>query len=226
MNYNRMSSQTEADIENITRLVNIEKKSILELGCGDGRITFAIAEKVRELIAIDIDAKMIEEAQKKNKCGNVTFLIENIEDFHLGRNFEVILSIGVGYMYLKDISGAIGSIFNHLEEDGVFLLICSSPVDEYQRIVNLLVKENVRTTSFYSEFEKILSKHFTFEKRMLERQLTFSNFEEITICFERELREEYQTEIKEDHKQELKKYFNLKDSLSVGVDSQAYLCRK
>lgn len=78
-----MISQTEKDITNITDLVDIENKSILELGCGAGRITFALAERVQELTAIDIDNKAIDDARQRNVYENVTFLAENIEDFDL-----------------------------------------------------------------------------------------------------------------------------------------------
>ncbi len=220
-----MTSQTERNIRTIMSLIDIEDKSILELGCGTGRITFSIAKIVRELVAVDIDTKAIEDAQQSNQFENVTFLVENIEAFDLGMQFDVILSIGVGYMYLNDIPGAIRSISHHLKDDGVFLSICSCPEDEYQRMVDLLVGENVRTISFYDEFERILSKHFAFEKRMLKGQLTFSHFDELIRCFERELREEYQAEMNNQLVQQLREYFEGRRELSVGFDSQAYICR-
>ena len=225
MNHHNMNSQTEEDIRNITRLVDIENKLILELGCGTGRISFAIAEKVHELISIDIDTKAIEEASQKNTHENVTFLVENIENFNLGRKFDLILSIGVGYMYLKDIPNAVKNISHHLKEEGLFLLLCSSPEDEYQRIIDLLVDKNIRTISFYNIFEKILAKYFIFEKRKIEGQWVFSDFEDILLCFERELNEEYHIEMNELHKHELEEYFKNKNSFSFNKDTQVYLCR-
>ena len=220
-----MISQTEKDIRDITDLVDIENKSILELGCGTGRITFALAEKVQELTAIDIDAKAIQNARQRNVYENVAFLVENMEDFDLERKFDLILSIGVGYMYLRDLPSAIKNISHHLEEEGVFLAICSSPDAEYQKIVDLLVEENVRTTSFYDGFEKLLSSHFTFERIMLKKQLAFSQFEEVVRCFQRELEEDYQTELNNQHVQQLEEFFQRKNNLTVEDDSQAYICR-
>ncbi|MHA2223462.1 MAG: hypothetical protein ACXAAO_15585, partial [Candidatus Thorarchaeota archaeon] len=136
-----------------------------------------------------------------------------------------ILSIGVGYMYLRNLPNAIKTISHHLEKDGIFLAICSSPEDEYQKIVNLLVEENVKTISFYREFDELLSKYFTFEKTMLKEQLTFSHIEDIVSCFQRELKEEYQKELKNPQIQQLKDYFHRKNKLSVEDNSQAYVCR-
>ncbi len=222
---NVMISQTEKDIRNITDLVNTENKSILELGCGTGRITFVLAERVREIVAIDIDTKAIEDAQQRNEYENVTFLVENMETFDLKRKFDLVLSVGVGYMYLRNLPNAIENISHHLNAEGFALLICSSPNDEYQRIVDLLVEENVKNPSFYNEFEKLLSSHFTFEKRLLKEQLSFSDFREILRCFQRELKEEYQTDMIDRHEKELKEFFQRKGRLAVERDSQAFICR-
>ncbi len=220
-----MSSQTEKDIIAITDLVNLENKCVLELGCGDGRITFELADKVREIVAIDIDATAIEEARQNNSYGHVTFVVENLESFDLRRRFDLIISVGVGYMYLRNLHGVIKNISHHLKTEGVALLICSIPNNEYQRIVDLLVKENVRTVSFYNKFEKILSNHFTFSKKRLKGQLRFSDFDEILRCFQRELKEEYATDMNSSHEETLKGYFQRKGRFTVEDDSQAYICK-
>ena len=219
-----MSSQTERDIEVITELVDIEDKSVLELGCGSGRITFELADKVKEIVAIDIDAKSIEAARKNNLHSNVTFLVENMENFDLKREFDLILSVGVGYMYLRDLPSAIRNISHHLNTDGVALLICGSPNNEYQRIVDLLVEENVRSVSFYNKFEKILSNHFTFDKKHIKERLDFTDFEHVLRCFQMHLKEEYATDMNDHHREVLNEYFRRKGRFTVEDDFQAYLC--
>jgi SAM-dependent methyltransferase len=220
-----MSSQTEKDIIVITDMVDLEDKSVLELGCGAGRITFELADKVREIVAIDIDAKAIAEARQNNAYEHVTFIVENMENFDLKRRFDLILSVGVGYMYLKDLPSAIRNISHHLDTKGVALLICSIPNNEYQRIVDLLVEENVRTVSFYNKFERILSNHFTFSKKRLKEQLSFSGFDEALRCFQRELKEEYAIDMNDHHEDALREYFQRKGKFTVEDDSQAYICK-
>ena len=220
-----MSSQTEKDIIAITDLVDLEDKSVLELGCGAGRITFELADRVREIVAIDIDAKSIEAAQKNNLRRNVTFLVENMEDFDLKRKFDLILSVGVGYMYLKDLPSAIRNISHHLDTEGVALLICSYPNSEYERVIDLLVEENIKSVSFYSKFEKILSNHFVFSKEEIKEQLDFSDFDEVLRCFQRYLKEEYATEMSNHHEEVLEEFFRRKSRFSVEDDSQAYVCK-
>ena len=220
-----MNSQTEKDIGTITDLVDLESKSVLELGCGAGRITFGLADKAREIVAIDVDANAIEEARQRNVYGNVTFLVENMEDFDLKRKFDLILSVGVGYMYLRNLPIAIKNISNHLDDTGVFLAICSPPDDEYQEIVDLLVEKNVRTIAFYNKFESLLLDYFTFERKLVKGQLNFSDFEEVLRCFQRELKEEYQIKMNNQHVKELKGYFQRKGELTIENNFQAYICR-
>ncbi|MFW9788061.1 MAG: class I SAM-dependent methyltransferase [Candidatus Thorarchaeota archaeon] len=220
-----MNSQTEKDIRDISELVDIKDKSILELGCGTGRITFALADRVQELTAIDMNEKAIRNAQQRNEHGNVTFLVEDIEDFDLGRKYDLILSIGVGYMYLRDLPNAIKNISRHLENDGIALLICSSPNSEYERIVELLVEKHVKSVSFYNRFENILSNHFTLSKKQVKRRLEFSDFKEILRCFQRELKEEYATDMNNHHEEVLKRFFQRRGSFTVEINSQAYICK-
>ncbi|MHA2065223.1 MAG: class I SAM-dependent methyltransferase [Candidatus Thorarchaeota archaeon] len=225
-NIDAVSKVREEDVQHITRLVSMEARTVLEIGCGTGRITFPLAEEASKIIAIDIDASAIEEAQKRNLFENVTFLVENIEDTRLGSTFDVILSTWMGYMYLNNILKAIANISNHLKDDGVFLLCSGSPEDEYNQINNLLVENNIKSVSFYKELEALLSEHFVFEKHMLKGQLVFSNMEEVIERFRLELKTEHRISMDHHHEQRLKEYMNDKDTFAIDYDSQAYLCKK
>jgi len=59
-----MTPPDDIELKKIDEFVNLENKKILEVGCGDGRLSSFIASKARELIAIDPDASRIETAKK------------------------------------------------------------------------------------------------------------------------------------------------------------------
>ena len=59
-------SRTEEDVRQINRLIDVENKSVLEIGCGTGRITFPLAKRASEIVAIDIDGSAIKKALKRN----------------------------------------------------------------------------------------------------------------------------------------------------------------
>lgn len=218
--------RTEEDVRHINRLVDVRDKSILEIGCGTGRITFPLAEKAGEMVAIDINGEVIEEALRRNRSENVEFLVENVETTKLGKKFDVILSTWMGYMYLNDVRKAIGNISNHLKDSGVFLLLCGYYEDEFTKILSMLIGEKAKSTSFYDELEKILSTHFSFEKHILEGQLVFSSVRDIMQRFRMELKNDYDVIMDNDHEQCLKDYLRSKDKLIIGDDSIAYLCKK
>ena len=66
--------------EQITRttLNDFRCKSILEIGCGTGKNTRWFSEISEQVHAIDFSAAMIEQAQQKCTCENVTFALADI----------------------------------------------------------------------------------------------------------------------------------------------------
>lgn len=49
----------------LKRLVNLKEKVVLEIGCGDGRISFLLAPLSKKFIGIDVEPKVIIEATRK-----------------------------------------------------------------------------------------------------------------------------------------------------------------
>lgn len=219
-------SRTEEDVRQINRLIDVENKSVLEIGCGTGRITFHLAERASEIVAIDIDGSAIREALNRNPYANVRFLVENIETTRLGEKFDAILSTWMGYMYLKSVPKAIENISQHLKDDGVFLLLCGYYGDEFHKIVRMLIGEKAKNVSFYSKLEESLSKCFTFERHILKGQLVFSSKKDIIRSFQLELANDYGMILDNHHKQRLKDYLKTRDELTIRSDSLAYLCKK
>ncbi|MBI4278826.1 MAG: class I SAM-dependent methyltransferase [Armatimonadetes bacterium] len=53
-----------AEVEILRRLVPLSGKRVLEVGCGDGRLTRQCASTPRHVVAIDPDARSIARAKK------------------------------------------------------------------------------------------------------------------------------------------------------------------
>ena len=51
----------------IERFVSLRRKRVLEIGCGDGRLTFQYAHKVASVLAIEPDKASIDEAIKEQQ---------------------------------------------------------------------------------------------------------------------------------------------------------------
>jgi ubiquinone/menaquinone biosynthesis C-methylase UbiE len=52
-----------AELEVLNRLAPVEGLRVLELGCGDGRLTFRYAEAAQQVLAVDPDAGKIAAAR-------------------------------------------------------------------------------------------------------------------------------------------------------------------
>jgi 2-polyprenyl-3-methyl-5-hydroxy-6-metoxy-1,4-benzoquinol methylase len=83
------------EIRLIERFVRLRGKRILEVGCGDGRLTAQLAPLASDVLAFDPDRASVEEAAWQAEAGgirNVDFVIGSVE--HLperGRPFDVAL---------------------------------------------------------------------------------------------------------------------------------------
>ncbi len=79
----------------IERFVSLRRKHVLEIGCGDGRLTFQYASIATSVLAIDPDRLSIEEAteqQRRRGIANIDFQVGSIERLSAaGAPFDVAL---------------------------------------------------------------------------------------------------------------------------------------
>jgi cyclopropane fatty-acyl-phospholipid synthase-like methyltransferase len=65
-------------------MVDFSEKNVLEIGCGDGRLTWRYADKAEHVMAIEPSAEQIELAKEnlpKHLEGRVEFHVAALEDF-------------------------------------------------------------------------------------------------------------------------------------------------
>jgi SAM-dependent methyltransferase len=73
-------------------------KAVLDLGCGDGRISMPLAEEARELWLVDASAAMLENARRHTPpehAGKIRCVCTDLTDFEPPHGFDVVLCIGV-----------------------------------------------------------------------------------------------------------------------------------
>ena len=79
----------------IERFVSLRHKRVLEIGCGDGRLTFQYAPRASSVLAIDPDRPSIDEAvfqQRARGPSNIDFRVSSIERLTLaGAPYDVAL---------------------------------------------------------------------------------------------------------------------------------------
>jgi SAM-dependent methyltransferase len=91
---------------------------ILDIGCGDGTITYKLAENVKKIIGIEIDANLIRDA-KINNPSNSFFLQGDGEDLPFpNESFDIIICAQV-YEHTKDPYLLIEEIRRVLRSGGI-----------------------------------------------------------------------------------------------------------
>ncbi|MCH9757125.1 MAG: class I SAM-dependent methyltransferase [Gammaproteobacteria bacterium] len=99
-------------------------KTVLDLTCGTGLQVFHLIKHGYEVTGVDINAKMLDIAQKKAKQQNipVPFLLGDIRTTHAGE-FDAVISIfnAIGHLTKSDFKKALGNIRSNLNKGGLYV---------------------------------------------------------------------------------------------------------
>lgn len=108
-----------------------QSKSVLEIGCGTGRIAVRVAPLCARFCGIDISPKTIQRAKEnlaKNK--NVTLICKDFMEYSFADFFDVIYS-SLTFFHFQDKQAAIQKAASLLNKNGRFILSISKDQDTY-----------------------------------------------------------------------------------------------
>ena len=127
MNETRMLFIKERIINKYQKLGSLkeilEKKLILDLGCGGGILSETLAEEGANILAIDQSKKLINEAKKraKSKKLKIDYQCQSIKSLkEKSIKFDVILCMEV-IEHVKDFRSFIKLAFECLKKDGIII---------------------------------------------------------------------------------------------------------
>ena len=95
-------------------------KSVLDIGCGTGKIDKLLKDKGYEISGIDNSKEMIEYAQRNYP--KITFKRMEAQTFKLNRKFDAIIALDSVLTYLtkkNDFEKAIKNIVNHMKKGSI-----------------------------------------------------------------------------------------------------------
>jgi len=81
--FQRYMINPESEVNALRALGGVKDARVLEIGCGDGRLTYLFAAEARSVLALDTKAESIEEAKKNlpaDLAGRVRFEVLNALD--------------------------------------------------------------------------------------------------------------------------------------------------
>jgi SAM-dependent methyltransferase len=119
--------------------VNGEKGEILELGCGTGRVAFALAQEGFCIIGLDLSQQMLDvfneklgEAATKEQglTDRVEIIYGNMANFSIGRKFALITAPFRAFQAVtaqEDIENVLSCVCEHLADGGIFIVNAFNP---------------------------------------------------------------------------------------------------
>lgn len=144
-------------------------KEVLDVGCGDGRLTAFFADKLPGIsfIGCDVSQAMVHYASREYNFPNLSFLEKNAEDLGFENQFDTIVSFNCLH-WIKNQKRALQQIFSALKPGGKALLIAtpdSSNNDFKTACFNVIL--SFRWLPYFITFRSVHSFHTEQEYRKL-----------------------------------------------------------
>ncbi|HHV39306.1 MAG TPA: class I SAM-dependent methyltransferase [Tepidimicrobium sp.] len=158
-------------IESIFNRFHKKPKSILEMACGTGNLSYYLARNGYNLLCFDISPEMLSIAYNKLQgFDNATLIEQDMVGFNMNKEFDAIISAcdGINYILKKeDLLKVFKNVKDHLSEDGIFIFDISSYYKLKHIIGNNTFIED-RGTIYY-----VWQNYFNNENNIVEFYLTF-----------------------------------------------------
>jgi SAM-dependent methyltransferase len=99
----------------------LRPRSVLDAGCGTGRVARELARRGMEVVGVDVDADMI--ATARSKAPDLEWRLADLVSVDLGRAFDAIVMAGNVMIFL--VPGTEGAVLanmaRHLAPEGVLI---------------------------------------------------------------------------------------------------------
>lgn len=116
------------ELDFVERLFPARRLSILDAGCGTGRLAIEAARRGHTVVGVDLDRDMIDRA--RSKAPQLTWECADLSVFEPGCEFDVIVMAGNIPLFCRPGSQAriVASLFRHLSLGGA--MICGFSLEK------------------------------------------------------------------------------------------------
>ena len=96
-------------------------RSVLDAGCGTGRVAIELARRGLEVVGVDLDPDML--AAARAKASDLTFVQADLASLDLGRRFEAAVMAGNVMIFVQPGTEAavVASVARHLQPGGLLV---------------------------------------------------------------------------------------------------------
>lgn len=133
------------------------KGSVLEIGCGTGRILIYLAKHGIDITGLDISDKMLEKLkQKAQKQGlDIELFVRDMREFSLDKKFSLIILPYRSFLHLKNNKerlSALTCIKKHLLPEGKVIIHTCLPTEQELKITEFQVIDNEIVETKHGKF--------------------------------------------------------------------------
>jgi SAM-dependent methyltransferase len=172
--------ETEAAqvIDLVERIIKPEKNSkILDLACGNGRVTNEFARRGYSLTGIDLSEQLLDLAKVKSLSSGlkIDFILTDMRNLNFQNYFDIIINIFTSFGYFKsDLENekVISQVYRSLKKDGwfVFDFLNSKYVIKNFEPENIIEIDNIRIHQKREIYLNRINKLITISKNGIERK--------------------------------------------------------
>ena len=179
-NYHKNSALQERIARETIELVpwtGVER--VLDIGCGDGRITYMLAGRVANgsVLGIDVSSAMIDFASSRYTCSNLAFHLGSAEEIGAENEFDRVVSFST-FHFVQDVEKTVKAIYRALVPGGMACLhIYGKGIMNVTSIADSLV----HTDQWISYFPTYQQERFYYSEEEHRTFLERAGFEKIEI---------------------------------------------
>jgi len=195
------------ELKHIKQIAKIKNKTILEIGCGNGRLTRILAKYAKKIIGIDNDPRMIKHAKSITKRKNVSFKLMNALNLRFKpRSFDVIIFTWCLVCLPNKEILALKEAKKALKKDGFLILVEPGPKSDYGKIVAPFLPKSIEKINIKKSYEQPLKKVFGKYKSIgpVKIPYVFDNLEQAFKVFKFAIEEWHKGKIEDYSKLKLK----------------------
>lgn len=181
----KAAPRTARQIKKVLKKHGISKGRVLELGCGNGRISLNMAKLGFDATGVDMSQLYIDDAREKavTRCAKANFIcgdIRNINKIVRGK-FDVAISIwtSLGFYDRATDERILRQVARLLKKDGIFLILYTMSRERLLRIfIPNLAEETTKyvklNKAIYDNFHSVLNTKWVFYKKV-NKDLIYEN---------------------------------------------------
>lgn len=143
-------------LQGLLREYGIDQGLVLDLGCGTGSVTEALADLGFDMIGVDYSEDMLEIARQKRTASghDILYLLQDMREFELYGTVKAVVSICDSMNYLmteEDLEQVFRLVNNYLDPAGIFIFDLNTAYKYRQILGDSTIAENREDCSFIWE---------------------------------------------------------------------------